>query len=663
MGVKYILQYRSPDNIAWEGHIETASYTAAPIVVHGVSESALELDWDGDTADDPYNVLIKSTATLNIYNEGQIDIDELQEAGDKDFVLKVFKNGLLEWAGFLKPEDIQWNFITPPKELTITFLCGLAMLDDIPYTHQDLMGTTGSKSRCPMNYIRQILYAAENLGIKLPVRWTNRLQCTAFSDDFFTGQMQWSPFGEGFYTYQQGVTGDDPGPSQKCGYILEGILAAAQCRIYQSGGKWVIRRVNDMVAGMISYKEIAANFDVMDVVSGLQNVSKRIGRSGYKFVNENAIITVVQGLKSFKTTYTANIRSNIIPNGSFDILNTDLTVETINEGPFIYWGTYDPLLVIDQRDSLDGRKGNSAEVTSADAADQFFTMISDGGTLGKNGLPIDAYTMVKVINFGFMFSPGTGFAPVDGDGLIIWDSKPLEIKVILNQGANVYYLNEFGTWSAVEAFIPIVIDGLQIGDIAQVNFDKFQGVKIPQPDVQPVAGIECDLQIIFKVKDDQSYTLDNISITIDNGNDVYEVFNDNSKNTSTDEKELNISTSFNGYMLSNFMTSELNADTESEFNDGLVYTGTLTGINSQAVMRNRYKSSQVLNTDILVEGGNWSFDQIYSVDTLLGKKFLPLNAKYFTEKAQVNIVAMSVRDDNIELRQSFYNSNDNLDSN
>lgn len=656
------MQLKSPDDVDWQCNIETVGYTGSPIAIRGISEQGMELDYDGDKTDDAFDPFKKSTLTLNFYNQGQVDMDELMRAGDKDFDAKLFRNGQLYWAGFLQPENLEWNFLTPPESGVLTFICGLAMLDNIPYTHTDLMGITGSISRCPMNYIRNILFQSANLGIKLPIRWTNQLQCTAFSGDFFTGGVQWSPFNEGFYTYQQGVTGSDQGPLQTCGYILRGFLQATQCRIYQSKGRWIIRRVNDVIAGTIGYKEIAADLGIMTVLSDTENLSKHIGRSGYRFINENAKITVVQGIKSFKSTYTANIRSNIIPNGNFDIQKTDLTVTDVLSGSIIlYWGSYDSLQCAYGL-SLDGRTGFSAELINV-SGDEYFTMVTPGGTLGQNGLPIDAYTLIKIINFSFLFSPGTGFAPVDGSDIIIWDSQPLQFKMILNQEGTTYYLNEFGIWGTVDVWIPIVIDGLKIGDIANVAFDKFQGVKIPQPATQPVAGDICDLQIIFRVKPGQTYSVDNVAITIDNGNDVYEVFNDSSKNTSTDEISLNISSSFGGYMLSNFMSSPFNSGAECRFNDGLIYSGTLTGINSQAVMRFRYKSSQVLNTDMYVAGSNWMFDEIYGVDALLGKKFLPLNAKYYIEKGIVNMIAIESRNDNITLRESFYSSNDNLTSN
>lgn len=660
MGVKYVLQYKSIDDVSWQCDIETMGYSGPLIAIHGVSEQAAEIDYDGDTADNAFNPFIKSTLALNFYNEGQVDIDELMGAADKDFLAKLFRNGHLYWTGFIQPENIQRPLTTPPYNCTITFTCGLSMLDDMPYIHQDLPGTTGTLTRCPMNYIRQILFS--NLGIKLPIRWTNQIQCTAFGDDFFTGSVRWSPFNEGIYTYQQGVLGEDRGPTQKCGYILAGFLQAIQCRIYQSKGKWIIRRVNDVIAGNISYKEISADFGVMTVLAGIENLSQRIGRTGYRFISENAVLTNVQGIKSFKTTYTANIRNNIIPNGNFDILITNLTVIDVLSGHiFLYWGTYDTALLVNNVASLDGQAGWAVELTSDD--ETFFTMVSQGGILGKNGLPIDALTLIKVINFGFMFSGGIGFAPVDDNDLIIWDSQPLQFKMILNQGVNSYYLNEFGFWTTTDAFINIVVEGLKLGEIAQINFDKFQGIKIPPPLTQPKSGDTCDIQIIFKVKNGQTYTIDNLAITVDNGNDVYEVFNDASKNTSSDNIDLNISSSFGGYMLSNFMSSALNSDTECGFNDGALYQGTLTGINSHAMMRFRYKASQIVNTDISVANGNWSFDEIYSVDSLLGKKFLPLNAKYYTEKATANIIAIEARNDNITLRENFYNSNDNSGSN
>lgn len=663
MGVKYIIQLRSPDNIAWQCDIEKNGYTGDAVAIRGVSEQAIEIDWEGDKADDPFDPIKKSSLILKVYNDGFMDRDELMGAADKDFLAKLFRNGQLFWTGYLQPENIQWPMKSVPYDVELTFVCGLTLLDTMPYVHTDLMGTTGSKSRCPMNYIRNILFQSANLGIKLPIRWTNHLQCTAFSGDFFTGGVQWSPFNEGFYTYQQGINGEQQGPLQTCGYILKGFLQATQCRIYQDNGRWVIRRINDIIPGTaILYNEISADLGVMVVQSGSQNLIRHIGRTGYRFVMENAVLTNVQGLKSFKTTYTANIRKNIIPNGSFDVLKADLTVaEALSGSVILYWGSYDSL-VVDYRPSLDGRSGYSAELTNV-SGDEYFTMVSSGGTLGNDGLPIDAFTQIKIINFGFTFSPGIGFAPVDGSDLIIWTSQPLQFKMILNQGGTKYFLTEFGIWSTVDAWVPIVIDGLKIGDIARVNFDKFQGVKVPQPITQPVGGDICDLQIIFRVKSGQTYTLDDVSITIDNGNDVYEVFNDSSTSTSSDSVELNISSSFNGYMLSNFMSSPFRSDDECKFNDGLIYSGTLTGVNSHAVMRFRYKPSQIINTDMYVAGQNWSFDEIYGVDTLLGKKFLPLNAKYYVEKGIVNMIAMEARNDNITLRESFYSSNDNLNSN
>ena len=659
MGVKYRVEYKSIDDVQWRLDIFSTGYNASPIPVRGQSENACIITYQGEETDEPFDTFFKGTADLNLINEDNIDIDELQNAQEKDFKVIVYRKDIIRFTGYLKPEDIQRPYVTRnPSTLTISFMCGLSMLDAIPYTHLDLLGTGYESNRCPMNYVRNILFNVVNLGLPLPIRWTNQVQNTFYSDDFFTGGVRWSPFNEGFYTYQQGTEGKSNGPYKSCGYVLRSILKAVQCRIVQTGGKWVIRRVTDISSlGRVNYNQIAGDMDRMVLHSGQESLTKTIGRKGYRMLNENAVITVKPGIKSFKAIYTANVRDNILPNGNQDILYVGTS--------FLYWGSYD-YLEVTTGPSLDGRDGYAATLYNyGTGGDMFYTLVSPGSNLKENGLPIDAYTLVPLINFGFTFSPLLGFpyAPDDPDKTVIWDTNPLQIMVVLNMDGKRYYLNEFGFWVQQETFISIVVDNLRIGEIAKVDFDKFQGIKIPQPAGQPVAGSTCDLQVIFRVKAGQRYAVDNIYFKVEPANDVYEVFNDGSRNTLTDDADLQISSSFGGYFLSNFMSAWYNSDKECRFNDGAVYSGTLTGLYAQAVMRYRYKSSQIYNGDINVRDTDWTFDEIYTIDGLLGKKFLPLNAKYNTEKAQVSIVAIECRNDKIKLRESFYSSNDNQGSN
>lgn len=622
-----------------------------PIVIRGVSEQAVLIAHDVTETDDPFCALIPSKVTINCLNQGNINVDEMQTANSKDFTVKIYRLGTLKWSGFLNVADIQSPMLSTPVSLALSATDGLDLLA-FPYVHADLPGTTGTFSRCPMNYIRQILFS--NLGVTLPIRWTNTLECTAFTEeDVFTGGVQWAVNGEGFSSYQTTTSGD-AAITQTCEYILTGLLQSMQSRIYQENGMWVIRRVPDYIRGNITYKQIAGDLGIMAVQTATQNVLKHIGRSGgYRFVNEDAVKTVKPGLKSCTVTYNFNKRDNILPNGSQDTLD-------IGGIKPLYWGSYDPInLLTVSGPSLDLRTGSSTTITNTNGVStNYFTLLQDGGTFTNDGLPIDTKTLIKKLSFGFNFEPLAGFPNDVISHIIDWSSNPFNIKVIFNAGTTKYYLTPFGFWSTDDTQISIIVDGLEIGEVAKVDFDKFQGILMPEPDVPLVAGDISDLQVIFIVAPGQQYALDYIYVTVDDGNDVYESSFDNSKNTDTDSREINISSSFGGYILNNLMTNWSTSDTECFYRDGFVYEGTLTGLTANAIMRYRYKSSRIFNGSISTLNGDWSFDELYTIDSLGQAKFLLLNANYNVEKCECSIVAMESRNDFISLTEKFYSSND-----
>src|SRR5690606_23789712 len=123
-----------------------------------------------DCSDDPYDPVIVTKAQVNFIQEEHtpIDIQELQEAEDREFILTFYVEGVVKFKGFIVPDGIQRSFQSPPFDFTVTATDGLKLLSGIPYQHNNLPG-----GRNPMNYFRQILF--HNLGLALPIRWVNTL--------------------------------------------------------------------------------------------------------------------------------------------------------------------------------------------------------------------------------------------------------------------------------------------------------------------------------------------------------------------------------------------------------------------------------------------------------------------------------------------------------
>lgn len=765
--IKYQIPYRAYDDVAWRIDISLEAYEGDPINVKGVSQQCCVIALASDDTDDPYAPIIKSTAALNLYNQGQIDILEMQNAEDRDFVVQVYRNaqaainlfsasdpdvvlgsyisyvagtpvvnasynatgfipvmfgqnylityknqiawydatetfisgdastganviitppagavflrasvnlanwdtfsvantitGYLYWQGFLIPDGIQQTFQAPPYNLQINCTDGLSLLEKMPYNHNNLPGLTSDATRCPMNYIRNILFSTSNLNVKLPIHWTNTLQCTAFMDDMFTGQVSWSMRGEGFSSYQTLPDGTTSVTYKTCEYILAGILKSAQCNIKQTDGKWVIRRINDIVTGEFDSNSIAADLEIMTVVTETINVNKNIGTGGYPFLREDQIITVRKGVKSCKVTYEANVRENILPNGSQDFISSLFNL------PF-YWGVpTDDDATFASVPGIDGRGGYATDLTNVVGGttdDSYFTTLSDIGSLTvDNALPIDAYTLIQRVSFGFIFSPVNGFPYDPSTGIIDFSSNPLTIQIVYQNNDNTYFLDEFAIWRpGLVTDIPIKVEGLKINDIVQVDFNRNNAIIIPKPTDPPEPGGMCELSVRFNLKEGQRYTVDYIYFTTDENNDVFEATAEGD-NTALDERTLEISSSWGGYMLSNYMTYWANSDDECFFQDGSFYTGTLTGLTAQAIMRFLYKSSLIYNGSMEVRGSNWSFDEIYSIDTLTDKKFLPLSASYNTETAEVSLIAIECRNDDISLSEKHFGTNDQTLSN
>lgn len=659
MGVKYSLPFRAFDDTACRVDISISTYSGAPKVITGQSGKACIIDRDPETTDDPYSVFIRSTCTLNFYDEKHIiDLSEMQNAQDKDFVVQVYIDSDLKWQGYIIPDGIQSPMKAVP-EITIQCTDGLSLLTDMPFVYADnLPGTTSDPNRCPMNFIRLILFNTHNLGLPLPIHWTNSLQCTAFNDEMFTESVKWGLLGEGWTSFQSPdpANPQDGYVSQKCEYILAGIIKSIQGRLFQDNGTWVIRRINDIVSGTFTDNSIAGDQGIMTITTVTKDANKVIGAGGYPFIGENQLTTVRKGVKTCKTTYNANVRENILPNGNQDMVNS------LSPSPF-YWGlvdTTDSTAV--SVDGIDGRSGSATDLTNpgdGSGSTSLFTQVDFSGS--RRGITIDAFTLIKRIQFGFVFEPVNGFPFDPTTGIIDFSGNPFQIQIRYTYDTTQLYLDEFAIWRTdAGTKISIQVDGTKINDIIQIDFNKNNAIIIPKPAAELVANGLCEIEVFFELKDGQRYTLDYIYFTIDENNDIFESTYD-SINTAVDERTLEISSSFGGYFVSNYMTQQCNSNAECFYTDG-IYTGTLTGMTSNAIMRFLYKSSVIYNGDMNVRGQNWSFDEIYTIDTLTGK-FLPLQASWNLETCEVSLIVIECRSDNISLTEKHYGSNDQVLSN
>jgi hypothetical protein len=637
--VKYRIDYRNYFNELCRVDIGTSSYSGDIIPVLGTEGQACVISYD--IGDDPYEPICNSKAAISIIQEGQIDTEELKQAKDKDFTVDFYIEGEIKWKGYLIPDGIQSSFQSTPFDLSITATDGLMLLDGI-----DFITSNPEGGRCILNYYREILFKESLLGVPLPIRWVNTLTNDEFPDelDIFTGSVKWSSRGEGFTDYNP-----DPNKSirKSCLYVIEEMTRSLQSRIFQADGYWKVERINDVVTGEYSYRETPATtsgFMISDpvFVNVLKTISSTSLESDYSFIEEDAYLRTAKALGTVKTTYEQDQRENILPNGNMDI------VEQTLDNP-LYWRLLNPANgLVSSENSLYATRGSSVKIKTLNGSNIF--------RLQSGGLPIDTDVLYTYINFGFKFSIET-WAGVDANGYIIWgEQAPFAVQVIYYAGDDTYYLNEFGSWSIEFQQIFVEIPNFKVGDVTQVDFNKQQDITIPLPNIPILRTFTPEVYVGFNLKPNLSILFDDIYINTGSNSDVYEA-SANIGYTAKEEYTLNISSSHNGFYVSNYMTDYSRSGLEKFFSDGITHGVTMTEMNSCAILRNRYKPSQLFDGSIY--GKDWSFGELYNIETLTGKTFMPLRNSWNTETCTINMTAIEVRDDNISISVKHYGSNDN----
>ncbi|SFC07404.1 hypothetical protein SAMN05421747_10414 [Parapedobacter composti] len=452
MAVKYTIPMRDDFDLLWRADIDMPGYSGDTIQLTGVGRTAMVAEWNGDV-DEPYTPIISSKVTLQFYNEGNVDIVELQNLQDMEARVHVYRDNVLWWTGYVVPDGIQRNFRATPYPVQLVATDGLALLKDIPFNlPNNWPMPVGVSNRCPISFIRYVLYGANHLNQRLPLRWASEVKSVRYNDDFLFGTMEWGALGEAWNNPTLVEGGLDS--SRSCMYILENMVKSIGARFFQFGGKWHLARINDITGGTYNWKELSTDTNTAPTLSeGTEDLTAGLNAVYYPFISEDHVITNKPALTDVVATYEHYQAENIIPNGGFDM------VDTYYQIPF-YWGFSDnpeSAASFEAYDSLiPDNFGNSVQlsypVTGTVDNRAIFTLIG--------GLPLDANLLFKRMTFGFTFMPLNGFPyqpynPSDPDdpnaNVINWDSHPLRVRMYYKakdqQGVvRILYLNEYGYW-------------------------------------------------------------------------------------------------------------------------------------------------------------------------------------------------------------------------
>lgn len=271
----------------------------------------------------------------------------------------------------------------------------------------------------------------------------------------------------------------------------------------------------------------------------------------------------------------------------------------------------------------------------------FIQFMRDGVLLGREvvfdeTMDVDSGTeyIVTQIQDGFTSSPNAWTVSINNT-----QNDPSNNKAWTEKEPNYF------------KYVKFSVNKLEIDNAASIQYQGAGSLenKIIDPgkiDISTIDGVG-RLDISFYVKPGQEIVFDDIWMKVNPNRDLYNATVIGSDNTASKELELSISSSFNGFMKSNFMKEYSTSDKDWKFTDGLK-TGSLTELYARSVLRCVYLPRYVFDGSISTRGKDWSFLDNYTIQGLDGK-FLPTAPVYNTSKNEVTLRVIQHRNDDIEM--------------
>ena len=169
--------YSTFDNIGWDVYIYGPG--SGTINAH-LGSNIFTKRYEG--AEDVNSAIIPSSVSITLLAKNQSEVDaheallsEIALGNEGDFILKVVKNGVLDWVGLILADQIQFSEDRLPRPFTIRAVDGLARLKEIDFNKD------GTEFEAVPAYLSQHiiialqktgLWAELSPGLKAVLSWT-----------------------------------------------------------------------------------------------------------------------------------------------------------------------------------------------------------------------------------------------------------------------------------------------------------------------------------------------------------------------------------------------------------------------------------------------------------------------------------------------------------
>ena len=302
--LRYFLQYNNIVNDEYKCEIYKKGYKGTPTEIKG------KVSIDKGSVSDHLDAVRGTGLSLELEATTLLNLEDLYTDDEQDFTVKLYKNNIIIFVGYLKPDGVFQDYVKDVWKINIDCIDGLGALDNLSFVKESGLHFVGK-----MKPLDIIYYCLKRSGISLPINTSINTFYEGLAIDSTTNILN------KIYLNADRFVKTNDNTIMSCDEVLRSVLDIFTAVITQQNGEWYIYKPNELFSNaFVDFKR----YDISNNYTG--NVSKNLNVSVGSQIdnfyphhcNANQRIEIKGAVSAYRLGYKYGFVTGLIENGNLE---------------------------------------------------------------------------------------------------------------------------------------------------------------------------------------------------------------------------------------------------------------------------------------------------------------------------------------------------------
>jgi hypothetical protein len=251
---------------------------------------------------------------LELEASKDFSLEDLYTENEQDFTVQLYKNGLLVYIGYLKPDGVFQDYVRDEWRLNLECVDGLGAIKNLSFVQEN-----GLQFRGKYTALDIIYYCLKRSGITLNINTSVNILYDGLAAEANTDVLSKIYLSTERYFKKDGDT-QGAGTIMSCEDVLKSILDIFAATITQQNGEWFIYKANEIYLNSnILFRRYNVSNEFIE--TRLINLAKVLGSQIDNFYPHhsggNQRIEINGGVSAFRIGYKYGFLNGLLANPSF----------------------------------------------------------------------------------------------------------------------------------------------------------------------------------------------------------------------------------------------------------------------------------------------------------------------------------------------------------